>query len=688
MKKISVLLLVVLIHLTSVRCFAFFQEEDSPLLQKAIKEYNALRYVAAIQELKRVIKKEPLNVKAQEMLASSYRKTKVYDEALFWYGELTNQKNIKPEWALYYAEALANNERYEESEKWYRKYLALKPGDRRAEAFSKANIEELSRDENVWKIEFLNINSDASEYSPMFYKDGLLFISNRQEKSRYMFAWDQTPYTDMFVVDHLEDIHESDESSVERRLKGQNDKPNSLLTLLFRSKKADSVGAGEIARLLTGKIRTSYHEGPAVKLPEGSLMFTRNNYNNKKAGSSSSGINKLKMYTAMGENWEEIVEFPYNNDEYSTGHPAISADGKVLIFASDTPRGYGGTDLYYSVRTSERGNWGRPVNLGPRINTEGNEQFPYIDKNGKLYFASTGYPGLGGLDIFEVTLKDLKPVGRPRNLGAGINSPADDFGLIKEDGTEAGYFSSNRRGNDDIYRFTKQAFVAKVQGLILDSRNNTPVAGSKVLVKRRGKVDTIQANPFGEFIIPFSTPDDYELSARSLGYVSRGEFISTKDLDKDTTLRVIFKLSKAENMQKWVMDNCDSLARTFAFENVYYGLDNAELRIEDLPVLDRIAAVMKSNPQINIITSSHCDSRASEAYNKALSLKRGQSVRSYLAARGVSADRIEVKYYGKSRLLNACVEGMNCSESDQALNRRTEFEVVINGVNLAQLECK
>ncbi len=688
MNKTFVLFLVLLLHLTTGSCFAFFQEDDGPLLQKAIKEYNALRFVSAIKELNRVIKKDPLNVKAQEMLASSYRNTKVYDEALHWYGELTNQKNIKPEWALYYAEALANKERYEESEKWYRRYLALKPGDRRAAAFSKANIGDINKDDGTWEVEFLNINSDASEYSPMFYKDGLMFISNRNEKSRYMFAWDQTPYTDMFVVDNLEDIRESDESSIERRLSGKSDKPNSLVTLLFRNNKPDSAGAGEIARLLTGKVKSSYHEGPAVRLPEGSLMFTRNNYNNKKAGSSSAGINKLKLYTAIGDNWEEIVEFPYNNEEYSTGHPAVSPDGRILIFASDIPRGYGGTDLYYCVRTSERGNWGRPVNLGPRINTEGNEQFPFIDKDGKLYFASTGYPGLGGLDIFEVMLKDMKPVGKPQNLGAGINSPADDFGLIKEEGTDNGYFSSNRRGNDDIYRFKKLAFTVKVQGLILDSRTNTPVAGSRVLVKHDGITDTVQTNQFGEFIMPLGKSDDYEISGRALAYISKEEFISTRGISQDSTIKMVLRLDKAENVQKWVLNNCDSLKTTFAFENIHYGLDNFELRRDDLPKLDRVADVMTKNPQINIITSSHTDSRASDSYNRDLSLKRGQSVRNYLVNRGISPGRIDVKYYGKSRLVNSCDEGADCSEQDQALNRRTEFEVIINSVNLAQLECK
>lgn len=686
MKKTTIILLFMFMLVHSIGCLAFFQEDEGPLMRKAINEYNSLRYVSAIKELERVIKNDSSNVRAQDMLASSYRNTKMYDEALLWYGKLTRQKNIKPEWALYYAEALANKERYEESEIWYRKYLGLKPGDRRAEAFSKSKVGTLSANENAWAIEFLNINTDASEYSPMLFRDGLLFISNRNEKSRFVFAWDQTPYTDIFVVDKLENVRESDESSVERRLKGESSSPNSLMGLLFGGSKEEK--PVEIVRPLTGKVKSSYHEGPAVSLPDGSLMFTRNNYNNKKAGSSSSGINKLKLYTAVGDLWDEIVEFPYNSDEFSTGHPAVSADGKILIFAADGPKGYGGTDLYYSIRASERGAWGRPVNLGPRINTEGNEQFPYLDKNGKLYFASTGYAGLGGLDIFEIVLKDMKPVGKPRNLGAGINSSADDFGIIKDRDSETGYFSSNRRGNDDIYRFTKLDVDVKMQGLILDASTNSPLAGAKVLVKHGGKIDTIQANPFGEFSMPLAKLEDYELSARAENFISAQEFTSTKGMIRDSTISLVLKLDKVNITQNWVVDNCDSLKASFAFKNVHFDLDNAALREDDLPTLKHIARVMNSNPEINIITSSHCDSRSSESYNRDLSMRRGESVKSYLISMGVSPDRIAVKYYGKSRLVNLCAEGVNCSEADQAINRRTEFEVVMNGVNLAQLDCK
>lgn len=685
-----------LLLLLSLSLFAIaaHSQGTDPILRKATIEFQALRYSSAIKELQDVMKKEPGNEKAIEMLAASNRHIKNYDEAVYWYGELTKLKHIKPEWALFYAEALRNKSRYEESEQWYRKFLTLKPADRRAASFSTANMNAFANT-GEWKVDYTNINTDAAEYSPMFFKDGLLFISNRQPKSRYTFHWDQTPYTDMYVIDHLEDItatepqDSTDEAAAERVLaKSGNDQPISFLSL-FASKKpkpvADIEGVAE-AHLLRGKVKTTYHEGPAILLPEGSLMFTRNNYNGKVAQKSSTGINKLKIYTATGENWDKITSFPYNNNEYSTGHPAISADGKILVFASDMPRGFGGTDLYYCVRTAEGRPWGRPVNLGPKINTEGEEQFPFLDKKGTLYFSSTGQAGLGGLDIFQVALKDMKPVTAPKNLGADVNSPFDDFGLIMGEDGKSGFFSSNRLGSDDIFQFKRVAYAVALKGVVLDSKTNRPVVGSKVVLRHNGLVDTLQTNSRGEFAKPLLKETDYEIGARMPLYISTDAFASTVGITTDTTLNVVLKMDKPQVSQQLVMNNCEALKREYATEPIYFDLDKSFIREDARRPLDALADLMIKHPEMYVITASHTDSRASEAYNKALSLRRGESAKAYLVSKGISPGRIEVKYYGKSRLV-VCPEGVICPESEQQKNRRTEFEVVLNGVNLNQLNC-
>lgn len=668
--------------------------DNSPLLRRAVTEYQALRFTSAIKELTKVLEKDPDNVSAQEMMAGSNRNIKNYDEALYWYGELCKQKNIKPEWALYYAEALANKEKYEESEQWYRKFLSMKPADRRADAFSNANLNAFSNNAGEFRVTYSSINTDASEYSPMYYKDGLLFISNRAQKTRYVFQWDRTSYSDMYIINDLEDITEAEPDSAKRAEKAKtskfiasnNDSERSLMSLFSSPKVDDKPGAEPY--LLRGKVRSSYHEGPAVLLPEGSLLFTRNNFIGGRASKSIGGVNKLKLYTASGPGWNKITSFPYNNNEYSTGHPALSADGNILIFASDMSRGFGGTDLYYCVRTGEGRKWGRPVNLGPKINTEGNEQFPYLHKNGKLYFSSTGHPGLGGLDIFEVVMKDLKAIGTARNMGSDINSSSDDFGFIQDEAGKSGFFSSNRRGNDDIYQFTRMAYTVVLKGLVIDAGTNKPLPGSKVILRHNGIIDTLQTNAKGEFNKVLAKETDYELNGSKVSYVSRQSYVSTGGITVDSTVNVVLKLNKAENMQMWVMDNCESLKKTFKLNNIYYDLDKSNIRADSRPVLDGIADIMKKNPEISIISASHTDSRATDNYNRELSLRRGEEARSYLISRGIDGNRIEVKYYGKSRLINSCVEGVDCPESSQQMNRRTEFEVILNGVNISHMNCQ
>jgi len=669
------------------------QMDNSPLLRKALIEYQNLRFASAIKELGRILKKYPDNISAQEMMAGSNRNIKNYDEALKWYGELCKQKNIKPEWALYYAEALANKEKYEQSEQWYRKFLSLRPADRRADAFSKANLSLFSSNAGEYKVAYSSINTDDSEYSPMYYKNGLLFISNRHQKNRYVFQWDRTSYSDMYVIDDLKDIKEAEpdssmlgEKKKAAKYTASNYQAERSLLSLFSTPKQEE-GTADQPALLRGKVRSSYHEGPAVLLPEGNLLFTRNNFVGGKVSQSRAGVNKLKLFTASGASWDKITPFPYNNDEYSTGHPTVSADGNILIFASDMPRGFGGTDLYYSVRTGEGKKWGRPTNLGSKINTEGNEQFPYLHKNGKLYFSSTGHPGLGGLDIFEIVLRDLKAIGNVHNLGSDINSAADDFGFIQDDEAKTGFFSSNRRGNDDIYQFNHMTYNVILKGLVVDAEDNSPLPGSKVILRHNGKLDSVQTNEKAEFTKVLSKETDYEVSGSRMSYVSKQNYLSTVGINNDTTLNLNLKLNRVENMQQWVIDNCAALKKTFTLDNIYYDLDESEIRPDAMQTLDRIAEVMKKNPEISIISASHTDSRATDNYNKELSLRRGEASRSYLISKGIETNRIEVRNYGKSRLLNTCIEGAECPEFEQQRNRRTEFEVVLNGVNLTQLTC-
>lgn len=669
-------------------------------LKNATLDYNAFRFVAALNKLNAVIKADSTNVPATEMLAYSYKMTNNYKQALFWFGKLIKHAVLKPDWALNYAAQLAIDQQYERSENWYRKYLTLIPSDKRAANFAGKQVKNLPKNVSHWQVELSNLNTSGAEYSPMYYKDGLIFSSNRPSGKllKHVFEWDNSPFTSLFVVESLNSIKVIDtaaSNNTDRSISKINDDytaptSNDTRTLgQFKNTSSIndlSISTDKISRLLSGKVNSKYHNGSAAVFPDGAIIFTRNNYNKGQTQKSTDGIVKLKLYTASGKKLNKLTEFPYNSSEYSTGHPALNKLGNILVFASDMPGGYGGTDLYYSVR-SGKGPWTRPVNLGKKINTEGNEMFPYLDDKGKLYFASNGHAGFGGLDLFEVALKEMKPEGSPLNMGRPINGSTDDFALIIADDYKSGYLSSNRNGNDDIYQFSRNQHIISLQGVVYDAITKLPLRSSHVLMRQNGGTDTLQTDVDGSFAKQIPQGLEVELLTRKSGYLNEFSFVSSEGITKDSIITKNIYLKRTENEQQFVLSNCDSLKKAFAVHPIFYDLDRFEIRSDAKPALDDLIGLMKKHPTITIITSSHTDSRATESYNRNLSLKRGASAKNYLVARGIAPSRISIEYYGKTRLVNRCYEGIACSEADQQLNRRTEFDVLINGVNITRQNC-
>ncbi|MBK0383672.1 OmpA family protein [Pedobacter sp. SD-b] len=667
----------------------------------ATNSYNNLKYSDAILQLLPIVAKDSSNTNAVEMLANSYRLTKQYPQALKWYENLSKKSDLKAEWVLRYAEALATDKEYEKSELWYRRYLSMVPSDRRAASFSKADINSFGK-ESSWTINYLNFNTSASEYSPMLYKNGLVFTSNRyySKPVKYVFAWNNTPFSDLYYIKDRNSIKESQPSSGDSTITSKttqgiynddNTAPTANDTKIvgvYDRKVYTSIAVNATDEIvpLTDRINTKFHEGPSAVVPEG-IIFTRNNYYRSSKSTSKDGKVKLKMFTAKGENLSEIVPFPYNNDQYSVGHPTVSKDGKILIFASDMPGGSGGVDLYYSVRLNEKSEWGRPVNLGRKINTEGDEEFPFLDDDNTLYFSSNGLAGLGGLDVFSIKLKDLQPVGLPKNLGAPFNSPYDDFGVAKT-GKLTGYMSSNRLGDDNIYSFVKKEFGIILKGKVTDANTGKPLMLAKVTLRNGDDEEILPLNENGEFEKPLAKDQGYELRGVLKDYLPERRYIGTDGITKDTIIYIPIKLKGVNDLQKFVIDHCDSLKKVFNVDNIYYDLDKYYIRPDAEYNLNKVVDLMTKYPDIKVITRSHCDSRASEAYNRVLSYNRGESAKAYLVKKGIAANRISVEYYGKSRLVNGCTDGVPCSEAQQQMNRRTEFEIVYNGINLALIDCK
>ncbi|WDF53338.1 OmpA family protein [Mucilaginibacter sp. KACC 22063] len=683
-------------------------------LKAARTEYESLRFVSAIRLLQPELKNHPDNVQAQELIANSYRLIKDYDDALLWYARLTKNTPLKPEWALYYAEALANNRQYPQADEWYQTYMKMAEKDSRGKNLTKfyVDIDNFLKNKNEWDISFLNINTPASEYSPVYYQKGLLFASNRKVGGAFktVFGWDETPFSDLYYVKDLHDIKSLDVEKLRNissryatgkkhkayRINDDDTAPTSNDSRTVGNYNPrffiDTFGFNKSERLepklLEGEINTKYHEGSAAILPNGSIIFTRNNYYKAAYHKSRDGINKLKMFTAIAPEYKDIQPFPYNNDEYSVGHPALNNGGTVMIFASDMPGGYGGTDLYYTKRPSVNMAWEKPVNMGPIVNTPGDELFPTLYDNKTLYFSSNGLPGLGGLDIFKVAVDDWTPLQTPVNLGTPINSSVDDFGLIRSpDGTK-GYFTSNREGSDDIYSVNHLDIQIKLHGTVLDSVTNEVVCYNYINVS-----PTATQAPNSDMLCDFdyliNSDVNYQISVTNDGYSTVRKIISTKGIYHDTTINVVLKIRQLDPLytQHNPNFNCDAVKRQFTINRIYWDLDKSVVRDDAKPEMSKIIKLMKAHPDLKLVLASYCDSRESKAYNMALSSRRSASAKEYLVNQGIDASRLFTEHFGENNLITNCPDGVNCSEAEHQVNRRTEFFLIKGGKKIVNMNC-
>lgn len=381
---------------------------------QAERQLENLDYVAARDIYENILLTYPGDKKAMQNIILCYNKLNNIAQAEMWLARLCEHEPVDPRYVKMYAEVLTSRGNYTESITWYKKYVASS-GDKIVEKIiaSYETIDRFFTDSSLYKIENLAINSRQSDFAPAFYKDGIVFCSSRTNTQSNA---KQSAYIDLYA---LEDMNSSPEN-------------------------------------LGKTINTPFHEGPAVFSKNfDTLYFTRNVYSNKRAlRDAQEEVVQFKIvYSVLKDGqWQKAKDIAVGDNQYSMGHPALSPDGK-LYFVSDMPGGYGGTDLYYMQL--DHGQWASPVNLGPLVNTAGNEMFPFIDDVGNLYFASSGHAGLGGLDIFS-SLQQNGSFSAPKNMGYPINSSYDDFGLIVKNNA-TGFFSSNRGSlsqDDNIYSFT------------------------------------------------------------------------------------------------------------------------------------------------------------------------------------------------------------------------------------------
>lgn len=486
-----------LIFIISIISASFIQAQ-SLVEKRANKLFSQYAYASALPLYERVIKKEPNNKAVTAKLAETYRRLNRPADAVKWYSKMMEEPNVAVEDYLHYAQALTYVGNKEHAKKWFEKYQQARSTDARAARYLDAleKPEQFYKDADAYKVSRVTFNTPASDFGAQYLpNNGLIYTSSGNNKShdKSIYKWDGKAFLDIFEV----------------KFNGN-----------------DST-FGEPKRL--GKrINSKYHDGPAAISPDGQwLAFTRNNFKNGVSKRSFDKVNKLKLFICRkeGNSWSKPTEYLYNSNQYSCGHPAFSADSKSLYFASDMSGGFGGSDIYKA--RLENGIWTKAENLGAKVNTEGNEFFPYLVKDSVMYFSSNGWGGLGGLDVMMIELNgnDFKTA---ENVGYPINTQFDDFAMIYNPATKSGFFSSNRdggKGLDDIYRFTYKPNPVSL--VLIDKRTQTILKGVKVKATD-GANETYEGitDNEGKLKLPLKVNKAYQISTKFEGYNDHFESVT------------------------------------------------------------------------------------------------------------------------------------------------------------------
>ncbi|WP_149206694.1 OmpA family protein [Flavobacterium johnsoniae] len=624
----------------------FYGYSQQSKLNSADKKYDGYAYIDAIKTYERVADKGYKSEDLFKKLGNSYYFNSEFESAAKWYGELF-AINTSPEAEYYYryAQSLRSTGQTDKANKIMNEFNAKYKNDSRGKLYKEDvnYLDEIKANSGRYKIEDAGINSKYSDYGSFVYNNKIYFASARDTGnfSQRRHKWTGEYYTNIYSAN----IDPQNSAAV---------KPNKFKTAL----------------------NTKFHESTPVFTKDGNTVyFTRNNYIDGKKGKDDNKITLIKLYKATLENgkWTKITALPFTSDNYSTAHPALSPDEKTLYFASDMPGSIGQSDIY-KVSINSDGNFGTPQNLGKPINTEGKETFPYVTSENEIYFASDGHPGLGGLDVFVGQIDENGTVSDIQNLGNDINSPKDDFAYIIDPVSRQGYFSSNKdggMGSDDIYKFLETKRLKCLQelyGVITDSENGVVLPGSKVTLYENQKIkNSTVSNTAGQYSFAVECGKTYSVRAEKPDYATKEVDITIAKTNGKTNLPIALDKSVCK------VAVGDDLGKCFGIKMIYFDLDKSNIRTEAALDLEKILDVLNQNPTMKLDIRSHTDSRASHQYNEALSDRRAKSTISWLIQNGVAKNRLTGKGYGETQLVNQCSDGVNCTEEEHQMNRRSEF---------------
>lgn len=636
-----------LICLTLLITFSTNVYSQKSQIKSADKDYENYAYIDAIKTYEKVAEKGYKSADMFKKLGNSYYFNAQLQQASKWYEALfeMNPNDIEAEYYFRYALSLRSINQNDKANEIISDLNKKEGGDNRSRLFEKNKnyLEEIKKNSGRHIIEDAGVNSIYSDYGSTMYQNNIVFTSARDTGgiSQRKHKWTNEHFTNLY------------------------------------SAQLDQNNTASKPIKFDRKINSKFNESTAVFTKDGkTIYFTRNNYINGKKGKNANNTVLLKIYRAskINNDWTNIIELPFNSNEFNTAHPALSPDEKKLYFASDRPGTLGQSDIF-TVDIYDDGNFSQPQNLGKTINTEGRETFPFISAENELYFASDGHPGLGGLDVFVATPSKNEDWNEVSNIGSDINSPQDDFAYYLNSTTRRGFFTSNKeggKGSDDIYKFLELKKISCEQvltGTITDLATSSILPNVKVILldSNFNELESKQTDDKGKYLFDVACGKTYYVRAQYPDYNTQELKAITRKEQNQTELSIALENTKCK------VAIGDDLGKCFNIKMIYFDLDKSNIKPAATIDLQKILEVLQEYPKMKLDIRSHTDSRQTAKYNENLSNRRARATIEWLISKGIDSNRLTGKGYGESKLVNNCGDGVKCSEEEHQMNRRSEF---------------
>ena len=600
------------------------QNKETKIADKLFDRYE---YVDAANEYLKLTQNGEGDTYVFKQLADSYYAIFNTKEAVKWYAKAVAQKQ-DAETYYKYAQMLKSEGNYAESDKQMKQFASMAPNDQRAKAFtSNPNyLPTLKGQTKLFDVSKSDISSDKTDFGAVLTNDNSVYFSSARNTSRRNSNWNEEPYLDLY--------------------------------------KATYNSNGTISEAVAvDNLNTKWHDGPASISADGKTMyygsesFNEKEYIKDKAKKSKFGKIYLYKATLEGGKWTNSKPLPFNNAAYDVRNPSLSKDGKTLYFSSNMPGGFGAEDIWKVAINGD--SYGTPENLGSKINTAANESFPFITEDNVLYFSSNGKEGFGGLDVFKI---DLNKGTEAINVGAPVNTEKDDFSFTYNTNKKVGFFSSNRAGNDDIFKADPVCAVQAI-AVVKDAKTGAIIEQAKVVLvdakEKTVSTQTTAINGKASFGVNCNTAYSFQVSKQ--GYES-GVFGVAKTDGGEVVVEALLTPIMPIITEKEVI-----------LQPIYFEYDKSNITQEGASELDKLVQVMNENPTMVIFAKSHTDNRGTDRYNLNLSERRAKSTVQYLVSKGISKDRISGQGFGESEPKVTCD---NCTEEQHAQNRRSEFLIV------------